>query len=130
MSNRLILRWFLSLTLVVMVTGCATMFSEKTQNLTVSSNPVGAQCTVQRNSVMIAKIDSTPGSFSINRNMNEIEAKCEKSGYSTVKVYRSTGFNTTSLWNILNGFGFIIDLATGALFEYEQAPIFVELKAN
>ncbi|MCX8500434.1 MAG: hypothetical protein ORO03_01880 [Alphaproteobacteria bacterium] len=130
MFRKSIYRWVYAAALILGVSGCATMFTDSHQMMTVTSNPEGAKCVVMRNSGLVSTVDSTPGSFAVKRGMNDIETTCEATGYNTTKVYRATGFNTMSLWNLLNGFGFIVDFATGSLFEYDSSPIYVGMKAN
>ena len=130
MTIKSILHRIFGLAMILAVSGCATMFSDSNQNLSVTSEPTGARCTVIRNSSIVAKIDSSPGNFRISRGMHEIEASCEKSGYASTRTYREIGVNKVTLWNLLNGFGFLIDFATGDLFEYDESPIYVGMKAN
>ncbi|MDI9409427.1 MAG: hypothetical protein QM523_09315 [Candidatus Pacebacteria bacterium] len=130
MTFNSISRFVFGFALLLAVAGCATMFSDHKQTLSVATDPSGARCTVMRNSGVVGRVDSTPGSFSISRGMHDIVASCDKNGYAPTKAYRETGFNKVSLWNLLNGFGFIIDFATGDLFEYDTTPIFVGMKAN
>lgn len=130
MTFNSISRFVFGFALLLAVAGCATLFSEPKQNLSVTTDPSGARCTVMRNSSIVGRVDSTPGNFTITRGMHDIVATCDKNGYETTKAYRETGFNTMSLWNLLNGFGFIIDFATGELFQYDTTPIYVGMKAN
>ena len=55
-----------ALAALLLLPACASITEGHTQKLTVSSNPVGAECTLTRNGEVIAKV-TTPGQLLVDK---------------------------------------------------------------
>ena len=99
-------------------TGCASMFTGTTSNINVTSTPTGADCDVTGHGV------HTPGNVVLEKSSSDLTVTCQKEGYEDGSSRIISSFNTTSLVNILTGYGmvlgFIIDFSTGAAWEYNN----------
>ncbi len=111
--------FFIKITALFMIlnlSGCAAMFSGTTSNVNVTSTPTGADCNVTDHGV------HTPGNVVLPKSSSDLTINCQKEGYEEGSSKLASSFNTTSLVNILTGYGlvigFIIDFATGAAWEY------------
>ncbi len=105
-----------SLCIALNISGCAAMFSGTTSNVNITSTPSGADCNVTDHGV------HTPGNVVLSKSSSDLTINCSKEGYEEGSSQILSTFNTTSLINILTGYGlvigFIIDFSTGAAWEY------------
>src|SRR3954465_10143640 len=62
--------------------GCATIVKGSTQDLTINTDPTGANCDLSRSGIVIATVNPTPGLVQIKKDKNDIEVKWKKSGYA------------------------------------------------
>ena len=102
--------------------GCATIVEGTSQNVSISTQPPGAACTVSRQGQQIAAVISTPGNVKVDKSKNDLVVTCTKEGYQpSTGVYSST-FNGTTFGNIILGgvAGAVIDASTGASYNYPQ----------
>ena len=94
------------------------MFTGTSSNINVTSTPTGADCNVTGYGV------HTPGNIVLPKSSNDVTINCQKEGYVDASSTINSSFNTTSLVNILTGYGlvigFIIDFSTGAAWEYNN----------
>ena len=104
-------------------TGCATIVSGKSQDVTIRSNPAGAKVLIDG---MMA--GTTPLLADLKRSKRH-EIKIVKEGY--VEEMRGTkrGFNWWFAGNIIFGgiIGIIVDFATGGVYKVEPDVFNVEL---
>lgn len=104
------------LCIAVNLSGCAAMFTGTTSNINVTSTPSGADCDLTGHGV------HTPGNVVLPKSSSDVTVNCQKEGYEVGSSKIASSFNTTSLVNILTGYGlvigFIVDFATGAAWEY------------
>lgn len=96
------------------------MFEGTGQSITVSTNPVGATCSVSREGAQLGSLASTPGSIRVDKSKNDLTVTCSKSGYQTTSVSYSPKFNGTTFGNIIlgGGIGAVVDASTGANYDY------------
>jgi len=108
------------LLLAGLLPGCATIIDGSTQNLTVSTEPAGATCTLDREGMRVAIVSPTPGTIRIDKSKRDIAVSCRKPGFQTAQVGHVSGFRGTTFGNLIlgGGVGFIVDASTGASFEY------------
>src|SRR4051812_18354510 len=101
--------------------GCATIVKGSTQDLTINTDPTGANCDLSRSGIVIATVNPTPGLVQIKKDKNDIEVKCKKSGYAETSGNIPSNFEGWTVGNILIGgfIGIAIDYSSGALNKYE-----------
>lgn len=124
------IRTCLLLSLAGLLPGCATLVEGSSQNLTVSTNPAGAQCAVDRAGARLGMVNPTPGSLRIDKSKNDVTVTCVKDGFQDAVVSQTARFGGTTFANIIAGgaIGFVVDAASGANYTYpsemklEMAP--------
>jgi hypothetical protein len=104
------------------LTGCATIFSGKTQSITVDSSPSGARCELLRQGRVVGVVDPTPGSVMLEKTKHDIEVVCKKNGAEAGKYYADSGIDGAVYANILLGgvIGWGVDSAVGADNKYPE----------
>lgn len=94
------------------------MFTGTSSNINVTSTPTGADCNVIGYGV------HTPGNIVLPKSSDDLTINCQKEGYVDNSSKLNSSFNTTSLVNILTGYGlvigFVVDFSTGAAWEYNN----------
>ena len=127
--HKKIISLVLIVSVVMLTTGCASMFSGTTSNVNVTSTPTGADCNVTGHGV------HTPGNIVLEKTHSDLTINCQKEGYADGSAKIISSFNTTSLVNILTLYGmiigFIVDFSTGAAWEYtNQVNVNLVKKVN
>ena len=127
--HKKIISLVLAVSVVMLTTGCASMFSGTTSNVNVTSTPTGADCNVLGHGV------HTPGNLVLEKTHSDLTINCQKEGYADGSAKIISSFNTTSLVNILTLYGmvigFIVDFSTGAAWEYtNQVNVNLVKKVN
>ncbi len=107
----------------LLLSGCATVVNGGSQDVSVSTNPPGATCTVDRVGASVGVINPTPGKLSVSRSKNALDLTCNKPGYQTSATTVASTFNGWTFGNLLIGglIGFGVDAATGANNDYPKA---------
>ena len=110
---------------MVMLSGCASMFSGTTQTTTIETKPEGARCEVVRDGKVVASVDKTPGSVSFPKTNDDAELICKKEGFNDIKVPMESGTDGWSVANIIlfpigTVIGYGIDSSTGAINAYPE----------
>ena len=100
--------------------GCATIVEGSDQTLRVSTDPAGAECELRRNGEVIAVVDQTPGSVTVDKSQYEITVSCQLDGYEEAVGTVEPEFEDMTVGNILLGgvIGIGVDAASGAMHEY------------
>lgn len=106
--------------LSMLLPGCATLFEGTSQSVSISTDPAGADCTVDRHGSRIGQINPTPGSIHIDKSKDDLSVQCRHTGYQTATISESPKFQGTTFGNIVAGglIGVVVDAASGANFEY------------
>jgi len=109
-----------SLFCLLPLAGCATVMEGSGQSVSVSTNPAGALCNVDRVGTHLGTVSSTPGSLHIDKSKNDISVSCTKDGFQPASISQSPKFVGTTFGNVLIGglIGVVVDAASGANFEY------------
>lgn len=99
---------------------CATVVEGTGDTVTVSTNPPGATCTMDRNGERVGAIPITPGGVRIDKSRHDLTVTCTREGYQTASVTASPIFTGTTFGNILVGglVGIAVDIASGANNRY------------
>lgn len=72
---------------LVALTGCANA-PQGTEQVKVDTNPGGADCALERQGQVIARIPGTPGFTTISKSWHRITIRCQKPGYREA-IYRA-----------------------------------------
>lgn len=106
--------------LLLSLPACSTIVSGTNQSVTVSTNPPGATCSLDRNGKHLGDISPTPGSLIVSKENRPIKVTCLKDGFDTAEAQHNAGFNAMVLGNIVFGgvIGVIVDASTGAASVY------------
>jgi hypothetical protein len=104
------------------LSGCATILAGKTQNVSIQTNPPGANCTLTREGMPIGSIPATPGGMVVNKTKHDISVVCKKSGYQDATGYLKSGTEGATFGNIIAGgvIGWGVDSASGADNKYPE----------
>lgn len=99
--------------------------SGTTQNITVNSEPDGAECTIVRQNVVLHKV-TTPDTIEIDKTKHDLSIKCELSGYFPETVSIDSEIQGSTWGNIIlsGGIGWAIDSARGADNKYADTVMF------
>ena len=118
-----ILSIFLTLTLFLLQSGCASIVSGRNQDISVRSNPPGAS--VEIDGMPMGK---TPVTTEVKRKKRH-QIKIEKQGYLEETRTTKKGFNWWFAGNVIFGgiIGIIIDFATGAVYSVSPDEVNVSL---
>jgi hypothetical protein len=103
-------------TSMIALSGCASVIEGTSQEITINTNPAGANCSLERQNVSIGRISPTPGAVTVKKTKYDITVVCEKSGYQRATFFNKSGTPPASFGNILlgGGIGVIVDSASGA----------------
>jgi hypothetical protein len=102
--------------------GCATMFTGSTQQLTVSSQPPGARVIVNGSYSGV-----TPVALLL-KTEHDYGIILQREGYrdTAVPVYRE--FNPVAILNLVSLICWVVDVATGALWRLTPGAVYVTLQ--
>ena len=123
-------RSILLLSLAVASTGCATIMKGTTQNVNVSSSPVGATVTIQSSTGVEVFQGATPASTRLPKK-REYAVTVSAPGYEEVRVPITQSLEGWYIGNLLCGgiVGGIVDAVNGAMWHLEPESISVSLRA-
>ena len=66
---------------VLTLCGCTSFLEDRSEEITISTNPSGAICTLYRNNIQVGIVPQTPGKVLIRKTSQDITVKCYKSGF-------------------------------------------------
>ena len=105
----------------ICLSGCASIVSGTSQQITVNTNPPSASCEYIREGNVIAQVDHTPGTVTISKTKHDITLKCKKDGYQEATYLNHSGIEQMTFGNAVIGgaVGWGIDSAVGADNHYD-----------
>lgn len=108
-------------TLSCLVSGCSSIIEGTSQQILVNTNPAGADCALERNGEVIARVQQTPGGTTIKKTKYDITVRCNKLGYQEGTYLNHSGAAGATFGNIVagGGIGWAIDSASGADNKYD-----------
>ena len=115
------MRVFLVILSFLFLTSCASTMSGSTQNITVTSNVQGANCTLSNDKGSWTL--TTPGSAIISSSRVNLALTCVKEGYVNGVASLPSKHKDSATWgNVIlgGGVGYIIDRKSGAAFIYPR----------
>ena len=122
---------FAALALIALLPACATIVEGTSDNVTLSTNPAGATCTIDRNGERVGAVATTPGSVRVGKSRHDLTVACTREGYQPATTTASSSFTGTTFGNILAGglVGVAVDAASGANNRY-PSEVKVDLVEN
>lgn len=113
--NAKLLMMGMMITMTGILSGCATMFTDKTQDISFKTKPAGAEVAVG------TKTCITPCTLTIDKGNWNVQAIITKDGYSAQNLIMMPKIELWTLANFANmGFGFIVDAVTGTYIKYDK----------
>lgn len=106
--------------LLLVASGCATVTKGGTQSLTISTDPPGASCTMNREGALIGAVPQTPGTIQIDKDKDTITVSCKKEGFFESVAVLASEIQGMTFGNILLGgvIGVAVDGISGAMHQY------------
>jgi hypothetical protein len=103
------------------LTGCASVISGTSQEITINTTPAGADCQILREGKVVGRA-FTPETVKVERTKHDLTVECTKAGYQKTSVINESGSEGAVLGNILlgGGIGWAVDSARGADNEYQD----------
>ncbi|WP_148293700.1 hypothetical protein [Azospirillum sp. B4] len=113
---------------LVGLSACSSIVEGTSQEITVNTNPAGANCALEREGTVIARIAQTPAATTVKKTKHDITVRCVKDGYQEATFLDHSGAAGATVGNILlgGGIGWAIDSASGADNKYDS-PVNVTL---
>jgi hypothetical protein len=110
--------------LAFLLSGCATLFSGTSQDVTFTSDPDGADVVLDGD-----VIGKTPLTYELDRQtFRRSEVVIRKDGFRSEQFPVKKTLNTVALFNCTSVLSWGTDALTGAMMEYSPSKYFVELK--
>lgn len=106
---------------VVLLTGCASIISGTSQDITFDSNPQGAK--VYLNGKIMG---TTPFTFSASKNKYHT-LRVEKEGFTSINRTVEKSFDGVAVINIFWDLS-TTDALTGAIYKYDESNYFFDLQ--
>ena len=108
-------------------TSCMSICSSSKQTITFTAEQ-GTKLYDAANNVKLAEIkDGNSVAIKLKKNLKDKTIIAKKEGYKDTPFVIESCFNAKSLWNILFWPGFLIDLGTGKINEYDPVIYNIEL---
>lgn len=100
----------------IAVSGCSTILTGTSQGITVTTNPTGATCTIDRGGQRVGAIAQTPNTVQISKSASPLDIECSKEGFQTASLKHKADFAGATVGNLLLGgvIGVAVDAASGA----------------
>jgi hypothetical protein len=131
-----ILNIVLSITSIISLVGCATIFTGTTQTINLqaidgkNNQPLtDVSCTITDGKGVLYTIPSNPGSALVSKGSGSITPSCKKEGYVQKTFGAGDSFNAVTIVNILFWPGFIVDAMSGSMHKYPSHITVVMEKA-
>ena len=117
----------IALAALLLVSACATVTSESTQEIHVTTEPEGAACTLS-NGMGSTQIEQTPGSAEVHRSFTRLIVSCgTDDGLSASQTIEGKTRGRAYGNLLLLGLPATVDAATGYGYEYEPGSIHLKL---
>jgi len=104
------------------VSACSSVIEGTSQEIVVYTYPAGADCSLNREGVSIARVNPTPGAATIKKTKYDITLVCDKAGFEQATYLDKSGAAGATFGNIVLGgvIGWAIDSASGADNKYDS----------
>lgn len=111
--------------------GCASVTSGSQQSLSFATEPSGADCTLSKNNVSLAKFQ-TPNVSVVARSATPLVIACARDGFQPMRALIGSTTSNAAWGNLVAGgiVGIMIDKSSGAIYKYYDPPRFSLIAAG
>ena len=104
-----------------LLSGCATIVTGSSQDISVASTPPGADCSVLQGELVVATL-RTPATVRVKKTRDDLMVKCVEATAGEAEQVNESGVEPWVFGNILIGgiIGLVIDWASGGYNDYED----------
>jgi hypothetical protein len=108
--------------------GCSSIIEGTSQEILVNTNPASANCALEREGNVIARIPQTPSGTTVKKTKYDITIRCTKDGFQEATYLNHSSAAGATVGNIIlgGGIGWAIDSASGADNKYDS-PVNITL---
>lgn len=113
---------------LISLSACSSIIEGTSQEVMVNTNPPAADCALEREGNVIARVSPTPGAATIKKTKYDITIRCNAAGYQEATYLNHSGTAGATWGNIVagGGIGWAVDSASGADNKYES-PVNITL---
>ena len=109
---------------LIALCGCAAIFEGTSQEITINTNPPGANCSLDRKGVSIGRVNPTPGAVTIKKTKDDLTIVCTKDGYQQATVLNHSDAAGATVADVIGGLllgpiAWGVDSASGADNKYD-----------
>ena len=117
---------------LISLTACSSIIEGTSQEIVINTNPAGADCSLERGGISIARVNPTPGAATIKKTKYDITIRCNKDGFEEATFLNHSGSAGATFGNIVagGGIGWAIDSAAGADNKYDSPVNITLVKAD
>ncbi|MDR9388553.1 MAG: PEGA domain-containing protein [Balneolaceae bacterium] len=110
---------------ILLLSGCATLFTGTDDDIRFESDPAGAM-------VFINGIEkgTTPTTVSVKRSINDVNIALQLDGYETRQFVLEKEFNKASFFNLFNVLFWAVDAVSGSLMKHAPQYYEITLRPN
>lgn len=112
----------LVLTTFALSSGCATIFTGSSDNVSVMSEPTGGKVYINGNFM-----GNTPVNLNLKRD-KDYNIMVKKDGYEPANATLTRSFNAVAILNLAGLLCWVVDIVTGAMWKFDQNAITVTLE--
>jgi hypothetical protein len=107
---------------------CSSIIEGTSQEIYVNTTPEEANCTLEREGMVIGRINPTPAAVTIKKTKDDITIICTKKGYEKATYLNHSDAAGATVGNIIlgGGIGWAIDSAAGADNKY-TSPVNISM---
>ena len=118
----------ITVALLVVCSGCASVVDGSTQEVMVATTPDQAYCKLIRQGTPVGEINKTPGTVTLKKTKHDLTIECQKEGFHKSVYYNKSDIQGSVFGNIIlgGGIGWAIDSASGSDNRY-TSPVNISL---
>ena len=111
------------LPIFMILSGCGTIFSGSTQDMSFDSNVKGVEIYVSG-----IKACKTPCVYPLDKGSGNIIITAKKKGYEEQQQILKTKFNNFAILNLTGWPSWLVDVATGGMWQYKQDGVYIDME--
>lgn len=111
------------LPIFMILSGCGTIFSGSTQDMSFDSNVKGVEIYVSG-----IKACKTPCVYPLDKGSGNIIITAKKKGYEEQQQILKTKFNNFAILNLTGWPSWLVDIATGGMWQYKQDGVYIDME--
>ena len=111
------------LPIILALSGCGTIFSGSTQDMSFDSNVKGVEIYIGG-----IKVCKTPCVYPLDKSSGSTIITAKKKGYEEQQQILKTKFNNFAILNLSGWPSWIVDVATGGMWQYKQDGVYIDME--